>query len=290
MQYTRTNLPDFLSVRSIILIFRADFSSHPVSKQGESHNFCELKYIERGSHRLILDGKPFELNEGQMMIYAPMAHHAASERSNAVAGIISFESDSEAIRRLCNRVITLNTRQRQTLSRIVTDGESIFKATSADADEVGMLPRAGTNAFELQRLKNQLELFFLDVYGNDSTGTSNHHNYRAEQLGTIIDFLSSHLDCSLTLDDIAKGCSMSVSKLKLICKEEANCSPISLFISLKIDEAKRMITETSLNFTQIAERLGFTSVHYFSKLFKKKTGLSPSDYARSVEKNKSCHT
>ena len=290
MQYTKTKLPDFLSVRSIITIFRADFSSYPISSEGESYNFCELKYIEKGSHRLLLDGKLFELNEGQMMIYAPLAHHSASEKSNALADIISFESDSEAISQLYNRVITLNMRQRQTLSRIVTDGENIFKATSADAEQVGMLPKDGTNAFELQRLKNQLELFFIDVYGNDSCGGANHRLYRVEQLEALVDYLTSHLDRNLTLDEIAKDCSMSVSKLKLICKEEANCSPISLFISLKIDEAKRMMTETSLNFTQIAEKLGFTSVHYFSKLFKKKTGLTPTEYARSVEHNKDNYT
>ena len=285
MQYTKTNLPDFLSVRSTVLIFRADFSSYPVSKNGESHNFCELKYIEKGSHRLILDGKPFDLSEGQMMIYATMAHHAAREKSNALADIISFESDSEAIAQLYNRVITLNTRQRQTLSQIVSSGEEIFKATLPNAEKVGMLPRDGTNAFELQKLKNQLELFLLDVYGNDAHCSSNNRLYRAEQLGIIIDYLSSHLNCNLTLDDIAKGCSMSVSKLKLICKEDADCSPISLFISLKIDEAKKLITETSMNVTQIAEKLGFTSVHYFSKLFKKKTGLTPTEYARSAMKD-----
>ena len=63
-------------------------------------------------------------------------------------------------------------------------------------------------------------------------------------------------------------------------------SPISYFISLKLDEAKNMITDTDLNFTEISESLGFATVHYFSRLFKNKTGLTPSQYAKSVYKNK----
>jgi AraC-like DNA-binding protein len=55
---------------------------------------------------------------------------------------------------------------------------------------------------------------------------------------------------------------------------------ISFFNELKLDEAKRLIREGRLNFTEIADALGFTSLHYFSRLFKKKTGLSPSEYAK----------
>ena len=61
-------------------------------------------------------------------------------------------------------------------------------------------------------------------------------------------------------------------------------SPNSYFISLKIDAAKDMICNTDLNFTQIAENLGFTTIHYFSKLFKDKVGISPSEYAKAIYK------
>ena len=75
---------------------------------------------------------------------------------------------------------------------------------------------------------------------------------------------------------------MSVPKLKLLCRERQGCGPIAWFISLKIQAAKGMICDSSMSFTQISEQLGFHSVHYFSKLFKEKTGMSPSQYAKSV--------
>ena len=52
---------------------------------------------------------------------------------------------------------------------------------------------------------------------------------------------------------------------------------------MKINEARRMIRNQSLNFTQIADQLGYTSIHYFSRQFKKITGMSPSEYASSIK-------
>ncbi len=52
---------------------------------------------------------------------------------------------------------------------------------------------------------------------------------------------------------------------------------------MKIDTAKELIRTERLNFTQISERLGYTSIHYFSRRFKKETGMTPSDYASSIK-------
>ena len=38
-----------------------------------------------------------------------------------------------------------------------------------------------------------------------------------------------------------------------------------------------------MNFTQISEKLGYTSIHYFSRQFKKVTGMTPSEYASSIK-------
>ena len=51
---------------------------------------------------------------------------------------------------------------------------------------------------------------------------------------------------------------------------------------MKIDEAKFMIRNTSLNFTEIAMLLNFNSIHYFSKLFKKYAGKTPNEFRKEV--------
>ena len=52
---------------------------------------------------------------------------------------------------------------------------------------------------------------------------------------------------------------------------------------LKIEESKRIIRQRQYNITQVSNMLGFNSVHYFSRLFKKITGASPSEYEKTFE-------
>ena len=52
---------------------------------------------------------------------------------------------------------------------------------------------------------------------------------------------------------------------------------------LKIEKAKDMIRLHHDNFTQISEKLGYNSIHYFSRQFKKVTGLTPTEYALSIQ-------
>ena len=50
----------------------------------------------------------------------------------------------------------------------------------------------------------------------------------------------------------------------------------------KLQESKQMIRENNLNFTEIAAALQYSTVHHFSRQFKEKFGITPTEYARSV--------
>ena len=52
---------------------------------------------------------------------------------------------------------------------------------------------------------------------------------------------------------------------------------------MKVNAAKQLIRTNKMNFTQISEQLGYTSIHYFSRQFKKVTGMTPSEYASSIK-------
>jgi len=175
------------------------------------------------------------------------------------------------------------------LAALITAGSGIFESNRKINGRIGMAPRAGTSAYELQQLKNQLELLLIDILHTENTAFSspaaaNRGNYRSKEFEMLTAYLKAHISEPLTLEQIGEACAMSVSKLKRLCTEQCGCAPITYLISLRIAEAKRMICETSMNFTQIAEALGFGSVHYFSKQFKDKTGMTPSKYAESVLK------
>jgi len=286
-EYAKTLFSDFLSVKSIITVFHTDLRG--VISLGESHNFWEFLYVDKGIHKVSVDNTEYTLEEGQMMVYAPLAFHIAPEPSEAKVNIVSFESTSDAMSYFSNKIITLSGKQRQILSRIMSLGEKCFEKISPDSGLKGMIPRKDAEASELQNLKNNLELLLIDMYEkNESTSSkpenSNYQNQNIKIFDTLTSYLKSNITKNLALDEICRDCAISLSQLKRVCQTQCGISPISYFIALKLDEAKRMISDSDMNFTQISEALGFTTVHYFSKLFKNKVGVSPSEYAKSVYK------
>ena len=284
-EYLKTKLPALISVQSVVTVFHKIFRQHFSS--GEAHDFPELVYVSKGPHNVQIDGVTYEMEAGQFILYAPLAFHKNARPSDATVDIISFESDAPQLHSLYNRIITLSPHQRMLLSEIITAGVEIFESNREVNGIVGMAPKDGTDMYELQKLKNQLELLLIDIFhteasAQDRTTAVNHTNYSTEQFEALTAYLKAHLHEPLTLERISADCVMSVSKLKRLCAARCGMAPINYLISLRIEEAKRMIRESSMNLTQIAEALGFGSLHFFSRQFKQKTGITPSEYAKSV--------
>jgi len=76
---------------------------------------------------------------------------------------------------------------------------------------------------------------------------------------------------------------ISRSQLQKLFREQHQCGVIELFLQMKIEFAKQLIREDQMNFTQISDFLGYSSIHYFSRQFKKITGMTPSEYSSSIK-------
>ena len=66
-------------------------------------------------------------------------------------------------------------------------------------------------------------------------------------------------------------------------RDQHQCGVIEFFSRMKIELAKQLIRENQMNFTQISDFLGYSSIHYFSRQFKKISGMTPSEYATSIK-------
>ena len=69
-------------------------------------------------------------------------------------------------------------------------------------------------------------------------------------------------------------------------KRETGESIISCLTMMKLREAMRMISDSSMNFSEISEKLGFSSVSYFSRKFREKTGMTPTEFSRHQSKKR----
>jgi AraC-like DNA-binding protein len=75
---------------------------------------------------------------------------------------------------------------------------------------------------------------------------------------------------------------MSYSLFRKTFKEITGLSPHQYRLTIRLHRAERLLRSTNMQISRIAEILGFSSIYYFSELFKKKTGQSPLEYRKEI--------
>lgn len=94
-----------------------------------------------------------------------------------------------------------------------------------------------------------------------------------------------HPERDWSLQDMATLCDYSVSRFSALYMEHFGCSPKADLLAYRIELSRQMLHYSELSITEIAERCGFKSIYYFSRYFKEKEGISPSEYVTSVRRN-----
>jgi AraC-like DNA-binding protein len=102
------------------------------------------------------------------------------------------------------------------------------------------------------------------------------------KLREAIIYIDNHIAKPIKIADLADLCGYNESYFSTCFKECLGCSPIRYINIKKVERAKMMMMSTDLNVTQISETLGFESIHYFSKVFKRIIGMPPITYNRRV--------
>ena len=94
----------------------------------------------------------------------------------------------------------------------------------------------------------------------------------------VIYYLQEHVETNLTLKDLAEYFKYSESHFSTLFQKETGTSPINYFTRLKIQKA--------CQYNEIAMRLGFEEQAYFSRVFTKVMGISPSSYRKKEADNR----
>jgi AraC-like DNA-binding protein len=92
--------------------------------------------------------------------------------------------------------------------------------------------------------------------------------------------LEADLEGALSMDKLAGQLTMSITHFYRLFKEHTGMSPYQYHLQLRINRAKEMLHGTDLTIKEIAKKLRFESEFHFSKLFKRKTQFSPTDWRR----------
>ena len=101
---------------------------------------------------------------------------------------------------------------------------------------------------------------------------------RIVQLKNVI---NTHLYSSLTIEELAKLCNLSVSSFKREFKKVFNDTPANYMNTEKLKKATQLLKVSDLTITDIAYEIGFNDPSYFTRFFKQKTSLSPMEFRKN---------
>lgn len=294
MTYVKTKLQKELVIDSIITLhyfeYMKDFFFH-----GESHDFWELLYVDKGTVNVRSDEDWLTLNTGDIIFHKPNEFHAiqsiGKNSPNLVA--ISFTTSSPAISFFENKSFTLDKDERTLISLIIGEAKQAFSTPIhiPSIEQVLIKPDAPFASPQLILL--YLELFLIAVYRNHYNNTASHtlvrrdsperESIRSTLLQQIQQFMEFHICEQLSVSDICNHFSISRSSLQALFHEHTNSGAIDYFNNMKIQRAKEIIRDGNMNLTEIAYFLSYSSLPYFSKQFKRATGMSPLEYSSSVK-------
>lgn len=128
-------------------------------------------------------------------------------------------------------------------------------------------------------LKLELRYIFLTM----SRHIKESNDMGAEMLNEIeraINYFNRNYNQPIVIDDYAKERAMCTNWFIQKFKQITKLTPMQYILSLRITNAKNLIDSTDHNMTQIAEAVGYDNSMYFSRVFKKHTGMTPTEYKR----------
>lgn len=131
--------------------------------------------------------------------------------------------------------------------------------------------------------QDKLQTVLERILGDGSTESGNVQELVAPStIRKIMDEIKEHYTENITLTGLAEKYSISVSYLSELLKEYLQLSFSEYISSKRIQKAKELLADDSLSIEQIAEQTGYNDYFYFTKVFKKNTGISPSKYRKNL--------
>lgn len=101
-------------------------------------------------------------------------------------------------------------------------------------------------------------------------------------LGKIKEYVEQNFAQDLTLDFLAKKFFINACYLSQLFKKELNCNFVDFLTAIRIEEAKRLMLHTDLKVYEVGTRTGYNNPRYFSQVFERFTGETPSEYRRKA--------
>ncbi|RKN86642.1 AraC family transcriptional regulator [Paenibacillus ginsengarvi] len=283
----RLRLQTEIEVADLYTFYYFELPTHYMSGM-EQYDFWVLSYIDKGEMLVNLENDERMLKQGELTLFRPGTLHrvSSSDRSAPNVMIVSFECHSPGLNGLANKTLVLTDSEKRLLSFILQEAYRSFELKTQDREIVrSPNPPFGGE----QMIKNVLELLLLALARRSTPQSETEAPASIVKpvkdggtVSDIIEFMKTRLSGQVTAEEIGKTFGIGKAQLYAAFKTKTGYGIMEYFKLLKMEEAKRLIREDKRTITEIAASLDFNNVQYFSKQFKRLTGMKPTEYAKTV--------
>lgn len=238
---------------------------------GESHPMPELTYVDQGELHSVADGQDTLLKQGDIAIFGPNQWHMHYADIGVAPRYVTITFDLEGadLTPLLNKKIVAPQQAVALLQQMLREQERM-------------------DDYSGDMILSQLSMLMLILLREEAAPrggklqTSNAVHSENEIIRQAQQYISGHIREKLSVPLVARQVDVSPSYLTALFHKNLQISPGEYIRRIKLQESKQMIRENNLNFTEIAAELQYSTVHHFSRQFKEKFGITPTEYAKSV--------
>jgi len=246
----------------------------PGIERGAPSQLCRLEYIENGRCAVNMNGRAFEQSRGQFLLILPgdravMEPAAGTDKCERIS--VTFHGTASLLSGISGKPLESDHYQLALLSRI-TD-------LAAAANDL-----AHRNT-EVKILLAQLLFAIRRGSSTPVPPAPQENTIHPVRHGATVREIKRYLDdtnARMPLSAIARLLHMTVPTLRRQFKAASGLSPVAYRRQQQVIKARLLLRSGNQSVSEVSRRLGFCSIHYFSGVFRKLTGMSPSVYSRSL--------
>ena len=287
--YIKHKLVNVINVTKIVTMHYFEFDKN-FHFPGEVHDFWEMVYVDSGEVLITADKNNYILKRGELIFHKPNEFHTISSNKKTPANVfvISFASVSKSMTYFKNRKMVLPEPLKHYIKTLIREGRETFDLPFNNP-ELRELKLHATSPFGSQQIirttLEQLLIMLIRTQEQHSKAPSifpDKESMDNHLVNAVSDILKEHIYSTITVEEICSKLNYSKTYISKIFNQNCHCTIVEYYTDLKIKEAKKLIRENTYTFTEISNMLCFNNPHYFSRVFKSKTNMTPREYLNSV--------
>ena len=233
----------------------------------------QLLYIAAGKAHFHFDGKEQIVTAGHMVLYRPKEPQKYEYYGEDQTEVYWVHFTGGNVKNIL-RSYGLTDDKRVFYCGTGLDYQNLFRTM------INELQMCKANYAEMLEMYLRQVFIMLQRYFMNTLKTDNAHVVEEIDKATL--YFNEHYSEDISIDEYAQNNHVSVSWFIRNFKHCTGSTPMHYILSKRIYNAEILLHDSSYNVTEIAQIVGYDNPLYFSRIFKKAKGLSPSEYRKSI--------